>query len=235
MFSTLDLTAGYHQVRVKAEDIPKTAFVTKYGHFEYKTMPFGLTNAPGTFQRVMEMALNGLQWDICLIYLDDIVIFSRTFEEHISRLSQVVQRIEEAGLKLKPEKCNLFQDEVVFLGHRVTKEGVLPDKQNVEKILNWARPNNVTEVRQFLGTASYYRRFIKGFSAIAKPLTELTQKNHSFHWTDQCDKAFLQLKKILTGPDIMGYPDSKQGHFVLDTDACGVGIGAVLSQIQDGR
>lgn len=122
MFSTLDLTAGYHQVRVKAEDIPKTAFVTKYGHFEYKTMPFWLTNAPGTFQRVMEMALNGLQGDIYLIYLDDIVIISRTFEEHISRLSQVVPRIEEAGLKLKPEKCNLFQDEVVFLGHRVTKE-----------------------------------------------------------------------------------------------------------------
>lgn len=101
--------------------------------------------------------------------------------------------------------------------------------------MNWARPNNVTEVRQFLGTASHYRRFIKGFSAIAKPLTELTQRNHSFHWTDQSDKAFLQLKKILTGSDIMGYPDSKQGHFLLDTDACDVGIGAVLSQIQDGR
>ena len=117
LFSTLDLTAGYHQVRVKEESIPKTAFVTKYGHFEYVTMPFGLTNAPATFQRVMELALNGLQWDICLIYLDDILIFSRTFTEHLQRLKQVVHRIKEAGLKLKPEKCHLFQEEVIFLGH----------------------------------------------------------------------------------------------------------------------
>lgn len=116
MFSSLDLTAGYHQVRVREEDIPKTAFVTTYGHFEYTTMPFGLTNALGTFQRLMEMALNGLQWDICLIYLDDIVIFSEYFDDHITRLGKVLRRIKEAGLKLKPKKCQFFRDEVVFFG-----------------------------------------------------------------------------------------------------------------------
>jgi hypothetical protein len=150
-----------------------------------------------------------------MVYLDDIVIFSQTFGEHIARLSRVLQRIKE----LKPEKWQLFKDEVAFLGHRVSKDGVLPDNHNVEKILNWSTPTNVTEVRQFLGTASYYKRFIKGFSTIAKPLTELTQKGHPFHWTKSCKAAFQQLKAILTGSEIMGYPDTSRGSFILDTDA----------------
>ena len=235
LFSTLDLTAGYHQVKVKESDIPKTAFVTKYGHYEYTTMPFGLTNAPGTFQRLMELTLSGLQWNICLIYIDDIIVFGKTFKEHLDRLDQVVRRVQEAGLKLKPEKCQLFQDEVVFLGHRVNKDGILPDKANIEKVVNWSIPRNPTEIRQFLGTATYYRRFVKGFSSIAKPLTELTQKDKPFHWSNECQQAFEHLKRELTGPEIMGHPDPEQGDFILDCDACDVGIGGVLSQIQNGR
>ena len=235
LFSALDLTAGYHQVKVKESDVPKTAFVTKYGHFEYVSMPFGLTNAPATFQRVMELALNGLQWQICLIYIDDILIFSRNFDEHLDRLRQVVQRIKEAGLKLKPEKCQMFQEEVTFLGHRVTKSGVLPDNTNIEKIINWKTSTTVTEVRQFLGMASYYRRFVKNFSVIAKPITELTKKDVPFYWSDKCEEAFQTLKSILIGPEVMGHPDPDEGTFLLDCDACDVGIGAVLSQMQQGR
>ncbi|KAK3086913.1 hypothetical protein FSP39_025347 [Pinctada imbricata] len=234
-FSTLDLTAGYHQVKVKESDIPKTAFVTKYGHFEYTTMPFGLTNAPGTFQKLMELALAGLQWNTCLIYLDDVIIFSRDAKEHLTRLEHVVEKIKQAGLKLKPEKCQMFQEEVIFLGHRVNKDGILPDKSNIQKIVDWSRPTTPTEVKQFLGTATYYRRFVKGFSAISKPLTELTQKDKPFHWTSECQQAFDKLKNELIGPEIMGVPDPEQGDFILDCDACDVGIGGVLSQIQDGR
>lgn len=234
-FSTLDLTSGYHQVKVKEEDIAKTAFVTKYGHFEYVTMPFGLTNAPATFQRVMKLAMRGLQWEICLIYLDDIIIFSKTFKEHVERVKQVLEKLHEAGLKLKPEKCELFQTEVKFLGHIVNENGVSPDMQNVEKIVNWPCPKNLTEVRQFLGMASFYRKFIKDFSIKAKPLTNLTKKNEPFYWSQDCQTAFTVLKEALIEPDIMGYPNLSQGKFILDTNACDVGIGAVLSQIQDGR
>ncbi len=176
IFSTLDMTSGYNQIPVREGDIQKTAFITKHGLFQYKTMPFGLCNAPATFQRVMELALRGLQWVTCLIYLDDVIIFATTFEEHLLRLKQVFDRIRKANLKLQPGKCHLFQTEVEFLGHIVSKDGIKPNHCNISKIQQWKRPTNVTEVRQFLGLCSYYRRFVKNFSAIAKPLTDLTKK-----------------------------------------------------------
>lgn len=136
LFSTLDITSAYNQIPVRAEDIPKTAFITKYGLYEYTQMSFGLCNAPATFQRVMELALAGLQWVTCLIYLDDVVIYSKTVEEHLSRLGDVLSRIQKANLKLKPEKCHLFQQEVKFLGHVVSGRGVLPDPDNIDKVIN---------------------------------------------------------------------------------------------------
>lgn len=233
-FSTVDITSAYHQVPVKAEDIQKTAFVTKYGLYEFITMPFGLSNSPGTFQRVMEMALRGLQWTSCLIYLDDVIIFGRTLSEHNERLDSVLSRLGEAGLKLKPSKCHFLQKEVAFLGHVVSKEGVLPNPDNVAKLVGWPRPKTVTNVRALLGLGSYYRRFIPNFSKLANPLTQLTKKNESFVWTEACEEAYNLLRKALIGPEIMGYPKS-DCHFILDTDACDVSIGAVLSQVQDGR
>lgn len=233
IFSTLDMTSGYNQIPIIEKDIPKTAFVTRHGLWEFLTMPFGLTNAPATFQRVMELVCRGLQWTSCLIYLDDILIFGKTFREHSDRLREVLQRIRRAGLKLKPEKCELFQKEVKFLGHIVTANGIRPDPMNTSRIVAWPEPKTVTEVRAFLGLCSYYRRFVQNFSIIAKPLSDLTSKESELQWTDRCQKAFDELKAKLIGPAITAFPQD-EGPYILDTDACDVGIGAVLSQVQNG-
>ena len=233
-FSTLDLTSGYHQVPVAEADIPKTAFVTKHGLFECLTLPFGLCNGPSTFQRVMELALRGLQWITCLIYIDDIIVFAKTEEEHLARLGEILNRIQSANLKLKPGKCHLLQTEVLFLGHLLSGEGVKPNPANIDRVLGWSTPTKPKEVRQFLGLATYYRRFIKDFAKIAKPLSELTGTSVEFKWTDACQQSFDALKHALTGPEIMAYP-LDVGEFILDTDACDVSIGAVLSQVQDGK
>jgi transposase InsO family protein len=233
LFSTLDITSAYNQVPVRKEDVPKTAFVTKYGLYEYTTMPFGLSNAPATFQRVMELALSGLQWVTCLIYLDDIIVFSKSVSEHVERLKSVFQRLREAGLKLKPEKCFLLQKQVTFLGHVVSEDGVKPDPSNIEKVVNWPTPKNVTQVRGILALGNYYRRFVKDFSKIVKPMTQLTEKGRPFTWSSECETAFQTLKQALISPSIMGFPRDG-GQFILDTDACDISIGAVLSQVQEG-
>ena len=143
VFSTLDITSAYNQIR--EQDIPKTAFISKYGLFEFTTMPFGLCNSAATFQRLMEVALNGLQWVTCLIYLDDVIIFSASFDDHLVQLSDVLARIADAGLKLKPRKCHFFEGEVAFLGHLVSSNGVLPHPDNIKKLVVWPAPTNVTE------------------------------------------------------------------------------------------
>ena len=236
IFSTLDLTSGYFQVPVKEEDIPKTAFISKHGLYEFTSTLFGMINSGATFQRVMELALKGLQWHICIIYIDDCIIFSTTFDEHIERLKLVFQRLREANLKLKPKKCEILKGEVTFLGFRVTSQGgVKPDPNNVSKVLQWPVPGNDTEVKQFLGLCSYYRKHVKNFSIIAKPLFDLTKKDSKLVWTEECQLSFNTLKGALTSKEIMALPSCKGGPFILDVDACNSGIGAVLSQIQDGE
>ena len=232
LFSTLDITSAYNQIPVRAEDIAKTAFVSKYGLFEFTTMPFGLCNAPATFQRLMEVALSGLQWTSCLIYLDDVLIFGRSFDEHMARLRLVLQRIADANLKFKPKKCHFLEGKVVFLGHVVSKEGLLPNPDNIKKLVDWPVPETVTQVRALLGLGNYYRRFVKGFSQIAQPLTDLTKKGKTFIWDDGCQTAFERLKQALISPDIMAFP-SETGQFILDTDASDRAIGAVLSQVHN--
>jgi hypothetical protein len=234
LFSSLDITSAYNQIPVKSEDIKKTAFVTKYGLFEYTTMPFGLCNAPATFQRVMEIALAGLQWTTCLIYLDDVLIFGRNFQEQVTRIEAVLEKIKAAGLKLKPSKCHLLQKEVGFLGHVLSAKGIRPAPDNVEKILNWEPPKTVKEVQSFLGMANYYRRFIKDYSSIARPLINLTRKEQKFEWTEACQASFENLQKLLVTRPIMAHPQENT-DFILDTDACDVSIGAVLSQVQNGE
>ena len=164
-------------------------------------MPFILCNAPATFQQIMELALHGLQWVICLIYLDDV-----TFNEHMQRLRTVLNRLQDAGLKLKPIKCNLLQPEVTFLGHISSSDGVLPDPHNIEKLVNWPRPKTVTDVRGIVGLGSYYRRFIKDFTKLVHALTQLTRKDCPFEWSEKCEDVFQKLKTALIGPEVMGYP-----------------------------
>jgi hypothetical protein len=182
LFSSFDLTSGYFQIPLKTQDIPKSAFCCKYGQFEMTRMPFGLNNAASTFQRTMELALQGLQWVTCLVYIDDIITYGRNFTEHIQRVDEVLNRIKQAALKLKPEKCNLFQTRVTFLGHVVSDKGVSPDPNNVAKIVQWPTPQNAKQVKLFLETGSYYSRLFKDFAKIALPLTELIYLFKLFVW-----------------------------------------------------
>lgn len=234
-FSTMDLASGYWQVEIHPEDRPKTAFsAVTGGHFHFNTMSFGLCNAPATFERLMERVLSGLQWEICLVYLDDIIVMSKSFEQHLERLETVLKRLGNAGLKLKPKKCVFFRSEVQYLGHLVTSDGLSTDPEKVEKVKSWPVPRSVKEVRAFLGLAGYYRRFIQNFSVIASPLHKLTQKDVKFKWTPACEDAFRKLKSALTTAPVLGYPDFGK-EFILDTDACREGCGAVLSQLEEGQ
>lgn len=233
-FSTLDLRSGYWQVEVSEEDRQKTAFTTHEGLFEFKVMPFGLCNAPATFQRLMDLLLAGLQWSQCLVYLDDIIVPGRSFHEHLANLAAVLQRIKGAGLRLKPSKCVLCQETVSYLGHILSRSGVATDPEKTAKVASWPTPNSVQEVQQFLGLASYYRRFVKKFAEIAKPLYRLTERGRQFSWTNECETAFAMLKSRLTSTPILAFPDFTK-PFILDTDASQEGIGAVLSQECDGK
>ena len=229
-FSTLDLFSGFWQVEMDKADQAKTAFVTQRGLYQFKVMSFGLCNATATFQRLMETVMNGLTWNCILLYVDDIIIFAKTFEDELDRIQSVFQRLRSNNLKLKAKK----QDSVQYLGHRVSEEGVEMDPQKTEDVSNWPIPRNVTDVRSFLGTCSYYRRFIEGFATIAHPLHKLTEKKSVFTWTTESQNAFDALKRKLTEAPILAYPSSEV-IFKLDTDASNFGIGGVISQIQDGH
>ena len=230
-YCTLDCASGYWQVKMSEKDKQKTAFSTRKGIFQFRVMPFGLTNAPATFERLMELVLRGLQWEQCLIFLDDVIVFGKDFDETLSNLHTVFDRLRTANLKLKAKKCELFQQEIKFLGHVVTPKGVKCDPEKTKAVEDWPVPTNVTQIRSFLGLASYYRRFIPNFATIASPLTRLTKKHARFVWSEECETAFKQLKSLLLSADVVSYPQGK-GNFILDTDASDTGIGAVLHQIQ---
>lgn len=234
LFSTLDLASGYWQVGVDPKDQEKTAFCTRYGLYQWRVMPFGLCNAPSTFERLMERVLDGLQWKVALLYLDDVIVFSSDMEQHMERLRLVFDRIRGANLQLKPKKCHLFQEEVSFLGHRVSAKGVMTEEDKTKAVIEWPTPKTVKGVRSFLGLTGYYRRFVKNYADIAAPLIALTEKSASFIWGEKEQMAFDDLKTKLTTAPILGYP-SRHEKFVLDTDASKCSIGAVLSQVQNGK
>ena len=231
LFSTLDLRSGYWQVEVDPKDREKTAFCTSEGLFEFNVMPFGLCNAPATFQRLMDSILAGLHWKNCLVYIDDIVVIGKSFDDHLCNLQQVLKRLRQAGLKLQPHKCKFLQSQVTYLGHVVSAQGVSPDPEKTSKIKSWPVPQSAQEVQRFLGLANYYRRFIKDFATMAKPLHRLTEKGVPFTWTLECEQAFNFLKTQLTSAPILALPNWSR-PFILDTDASDMGIGAVLSQLQ---
>lgn len=234
-FSSMDLCSGFWQVKMDDNDKHKTAFSTSsYGLYHFKVMPFGLVNSPATFQRLMENVLRGIQWVESLLYMDDIITPGKTVDESLTRLENVFQRLQEANLKLKASKCFFFQKSITFLGHVVSEEGISTDENKIIAVKEWPVPVNAKQVRSFLGLTGYYRKFVRGYSEIAKPLHKLSEKKAKFVWTDDCQNAFERLKSALTTAPILAYP-KPECPFILDTDSSNVSTGAVLSQIIDGK
>ena len=197
-------------------------------------MPFGLTNAPAMFERLMECVLAGLTYE-CLIYIDEVVVFSTNFNQHLERLRTVFQHLAAAGLKLKASKCQFAKSEIKYLGHIVSTQGIRTDPDKVSAVLEFPVPTDLKQLRQFLGLSNYYRRFIKGYSIIAEPLHKLTSKSgERYQWNQECQNAFVSLKQKLTTPPILAYPQFNH-PFIMATDASGTAIGAVLSQDVEGE
>lgn len=245
-FSTIDLASGYHQVAVKEQDQHKTAFTTPFGLYEYLRMPMGVCNGPATFQRLMQTAMNDLIFQIMLVFLDDILLFSKTFKEHLERVDIVLKRLQDTGLKVKLEKCHFLQQKVKFLGHQISAEGIETDPGKIVSVKEWPVPTTLKELRSFLGFCGYYRRFVEHFSHIASPLHDLVNfclnsgppsKVNQWmcsQWTPQCQNSFDVLKQKLTSAPILGYADFTR-PFIVETDASNQGLGAVLYQQQGGK
>ena len=232
-FSKLDATAGYWQVPIKEEDKCKTAFLTKYGLYQFSKMSFGLCNAPSTFSRVMSLVLQGLNWKIALAFLDDVLVLGKTFDEHLNNLAAVLERFIAYGIKLKPKKCELFRPEVEYLGRIIGREGIRIKPDSIETMNKWETPRSTKDVERFCGFANYHRNFIKDFALISEPLYRVTAKK-SFQWGEEQQQAFENLKEALIKAPVLTVPTADD-KFILDTDASDVAIGAELLQIQNGQ
>lgn len=228
-FSKIDLATGFHQIRIADADIEKTAFRTRYGSFEYLVLPMGLCNAPGTFMQLMNETFRDMLDRTVLVFLDDILVFSRTKEDHLAHVRAVLQRLRDQRLYAKPSKCEFFKQEVEFLGHRIGKDGLAVSPDKIAAVKDWPAPKSVTEVRSFLGLAGYYRRFVANFSKIALPITELTKESVPFGWGAPQQAAFQQLKDALCAAPVLLIPDPDK-PFTLNCDACQYAVGATLQQ-----
>ncbi|WVZ89856.1 hypothetical protein U9M48_036209 [Paspalum notatum var. saurae] len=232
VFSKIDLRSGYYQIKIREEDIPKTAFSTRYGLYEYLVMSFGLTNAPAFFMYMMNSVFMNELDKFVVVFIDYILIYSKSEKEHEEHLKIVLTRLREHKLYAKFSKCAFWLKEVSFLGHILSEKGVAVDPSKVKDVLNWKQPKTVTEIRSFLGLAGYYHRFIKDFSKTAKPMTSLTKKNAKYVWSSNCEEAFQTLKKLLTSAPVLTQPDVTK-PFDVYCDASGNGLGCVL--MQEGR
>ena len=234
IFSVLDMASGYHQIAMKPEHKEKTAFSCHRGHFQFVKMPFGLNNAPATYQRCIDIVLMGLKGIDCLVYLDDIICFSATMEEHAKKLRSIFQKLEQANFKIQPEKCVFATDTVEYLGHICTPDGIRPDPKKIRAIKEYPVPKTVRDIRAFIGLSGYYRRHVPHFAELTKPLTSLTKKEVPFKWTNEHQKVFEKLKQILSTEPLLIYPDFTQ-PFIVACDASTKAVGAVLSQLRNGE
>ena len=232
VYSKIDLRLGYHHLTVRENDVSKTAFRTRYGHYEFLVMPFGLTNAPAAFMDLMNRVFSPYLDKFVIVFIDDILVYSGSPEEHAEHLRTVLKILRERQLYTKFSKCQFWLDKVAFLGHVISAEGVSVDPQKIEAIVNWKLPTNVSEVRSFLGLVGYYRKFVEGFSKIATPLTNLLKKDRKFEWSDTCQHSFEELRQRLTTAPVLTLP-SGNGGYVVYSDASRQGLGCVL--MQDGR
>lgn len=228
-FTTLDLASGFYQVEMEPHDIPKTAFNVEHGHFEFLRMPMGLKNSPSTFQRVMDNVLRGLQNVICLVYLDDVIIFSTSLQEHINNLEKVFQRLRESNFKIQLDKSEFLKLETAYLGHVISRDGIKPNPDKIAAVQNYPIPKSPTEIKRFLGLLGYYRKFIPDFARITKPLTQCLKKGSKITFNSDYVNCFEKCKTLLTNDPILQYPDFTK-EFILTTDASNLAIGAVLSQ-----
>src|SRR3954468_13811425 len=231
IFTKIDLRSGYNQIRIHEDDIEKTTFRTHYRHFQYKVMPFGLTNAPATFQALVQDILRPLLDKLVIVYIDDILIFSKTDAEHCEHIRQVLALLRQHKLYGKISKCEFFKTSVSYLGHIISNQGIATDPEKVEAIQAWPVPKSLKELQSFLGICNYYRRFVPHYSSIAAPLTQLTHKDTPYTWTTQTQTAFDTLCIALTRTPILCIPDPAL-PFVVTTDASGFAVGAVLQQDQ---
>ena len=229
VFTTMDLYSGYHQIKMEEDSIEMTTFTTRFGNYQFKVMPFGLTGAPATFQREMNRILFPLIGNCVFNFIDDILIFSKSIEEHIEHIKQVLEIFKENDLKINIEKCHFMQTEVDVLGHRVTTEGLKPIDSKVEAIKNWKAPSDVHDLRSFLGSVGYYRDFIPNYAQITAPICKLPRKGVTYEWNEQHQERFNLLKEKLINAPILKYPDFEK-EFIIRTDASYEGIGGVLLQ-----
>ncbi|CAF4826834.1 unnamed protein product, partial [Rotaria magnacalcarata] len=239
--STLDLRSGYWQVEIDPDSRDKTAFITHRGLYEFLVTPFGLSNAPATFQRLMDTVLAGIKWQSCLVYIDDIIVFAPTSEQHVHDLSIVFDRLTNAGLTLNASKCDFCRRELKYIGHLITADGIKPDPGLVASVQLFPQTTKIKDIQSFLGLTGCYRKFIKDYAKMAEPLiSQLRSQQKSkrplnhIEWSDKCTKAFEELKTALTQVPILQTPNFNEA-FILEIDACDYGLGAILIQEYDNQ